>query len=739
MYGTNNATAFNSALSDPYVRTHGYLLVPAGMYIVGGGVTLDILSNMEICGRGRSSVIYAANYVDSGFYAQSQERVALRNLAFRSHGYTRSSRSTTAAMWIRECEKVEVQNIYVDGSTSAGVFVDLCETVHVTGVEVRNTKADGVHIVGCVEAMVDGVRGYNTGDDTVSIVSYLSQAQAVKVMVSNVLSVNARTRGVTVGGSANVMVSHCQVIAPGAHGILVAYESGGANPAAELHTPHNVTISNCRVEDALGSLGPPEGFNSILVAGDATHKVDDVTIQGCTVVGSNQAKIVHAENVRFLNNEIRDSRYSGLLIEDSEDVDTLNCKFKNIEGIGLSYVRITDGQISGNRLTDCQTLNEFGTNASEGRIHIVDSTDIYGFGNRDKRATTVIPSFGAILVSGGARVTVGVTEIDADAVDTNKRIKGMEVASLRDAGTYKDQLLLGTNIPVNQDRYAIAVDRGMYVEEGDIHIDGAGKFLGSGGAASLDLLSGFAQLVAASSARIWINRNDASSGNTFFITTGSAETYLVTLTTGGELFIKGGLHPGNTSSGVGFFAYDGNPEGVVSAPVGSFCIRNWSVLSASGTDGPMYHKESGGTGNTGWVVVPGLANEIPSVSGNAKKSLRVNNAGTGYGWDKVPVDDPSAISIASIPAARFLYHQSGGGGQIVGIGPADVWALIESIAASALSINSTFVAAMKSALAHTHEYVDRYADSTTGTGGADSHDHSIPGDVSTETTGPADW
>jgi hypothetical protein len=688
-YGTNNTAAFLAALADCRFRNYGALLIPAGMWLVGGAA-LQIFSRSHVYGMGRASVLYAANYTDSGFYATGVDQVSISNLSFKSHAKVRGSRSTTAVAWMLNCTRISLRDLYIDGSKSAGLIIDGCIGGEVENIEVSNTLADGVHLVGSQangtkRFRVRGVSGYRTGDDTVSVVSYLTGGfqQCDDIHVSNTVSIdNVGGRGLSSVGSTNVTFDGFRVVNPASHGVICAYESEIVGVRLGTHVPHGCRILNGVIEQ----VDAAPGFNAILIASeDSGHVIDDVTVQNVVVKSSNQSLVAYASNVRFDNITIQDGIYNGIAVDHCTDIEINGSKFKTIQGVGIAFNFVTGGKVENNTFTECQTFDEFGLGASQGRIHMIESIDIYGGGNRDKRTSTT-PSYGPILVSGGARVNIGVTEIIPAASDTNYRMKGMEFTSQHPSGTTRDQLFIGTNRPVNPDRYAIVTERGVYVNAGDIAIDGVGKFLGSGGAAWLNLFSGFMQGVSASSIYMSINHTDASPSNTFVVTTGSGEVLVLQVTTAGDVYAKAGFRPSGTSSGHGFFAITGgSPEGVITAPAGSFCLRDLGALGVSGPDGPAYYKATG-SGNTGWLPV-NLGTEIPSVATHAKEALRVNDGGTGFGWSKVPLDDPAAISLASISSNRYLFHSTGG--QIIQKGPADIWADISAIVNANAQLAST--------------------------------------------------
>lgn len=715
VYGPNSQPAINLALANCRKRNYGSVFVPASTWLVRGAV-LSVPSGVTVYGFGRSSVIYAADYTNSGFYASAKDRVTVRDLAFRSHAKVRGENSSTGAVWFVGCTNISLRNLYIDGGKAAGLYVDNCTGGEVENIEAQNTLADGVHIVGGSKRIrVRGINGYRTGDDTVAVVSYLSQPQCSDIHVSNVVSIDCvNGRGISSIGSKDVIYDGFRVVNPGSHGAICAYESPIPGVRAETHTPSGCRFLNGVIED----VDAAPGFNAIIITGeDSSHVVDDVEVSNVTLRRANQSIISFASNVRVTGCTIRDGIYNGFVVTDSEDIEISGNRFKSLDESAIVFDAVDGGRIDNNDLTECQSVT---ANGSKGRLQVVNCTDVVGSGNRDKRSA-VLASYGPLLSSSNTRCHLEVSEIDVDGAASYK-LKGHQYNSAT------KQLFVETDRPVNDAAYGLVMEKGAYFHDGPVQIEGNHALTGSGGAAWLKLFGGFGQLSSPSSLEFHINSDSSGTGETLTVWA-SLTTRLLALTTAGDLFTRGGLLPNNTASGHGFFAITGaSPNGVIAAPVGSWCLRDWGSLTADGLGGaPAYYKASGGTTSSGWVEI-NLTAELPSISGNARKSLRVNNGGTGINWSKVPIDDPGAIELLSISDQRYIYHTSGG--QLVGRGPADIWAAIEATVNSNAQLASTGqvtglntrLDAIEASLAGKADIGHGHS-GTTGSGGTPSHTH----------------
>lgn len=728
VYGTDNQDAFDAAYANCKVRGNGSLFVPAGRYLYRGAITAQ--SHVHLHGRGASSILYSASFAaggESALIAHNLTSCGFFNIAFESDAEERKTNEENARLLIRGCTDVEFENIHVDGSNTVGIFITNSQRVRGGDVFIQNTMADGLHTTnGSRNVRVNSINGYNTGDDTAAIVSYAGDpaGQVEDVVYGFVKSVNSQARGFGIVGPKNCQVLGYQIENPKAHGFVIAYE-----PAFSTFVPSWIKIGPGKIKGATFS----PSFNGFIVGGTSGNIPEHIEVTGAILEDCNQALVTYSKRVRIERMEKTAGNYRGMLVQNCEQVDVIGCTFRDTDDEALTFDNVTRGRIDDCSAYECQVV----ANASRGRFSVLDSRQIIGKGNYDFRDTISTSSLGPLLVSNasGTDFITNFVEVNGNAPDNSlhRRAFGMLYDSQRQMLRLENDLE-----PIDDVSFGIVSHKGLYTIDGPIQIDGNHALRGSGGAAWLKLFGGFVQASSPTSIELTLNNDGSGTGETFTIRAGSTPVNILTLDTSGNMFVRGGFLPSNASSAHGLYAITGgSPNGVIAASVGSLCLRDWGSLSGSGSDATIYVKTSGAATNTGWEIVS-LANELPSITGNARKALRVNNAGSGVAWSKVPIDDPGAIELSSILGSRYIYHDAAGSGQLVGKDSAGVWADIEPFAATALSSNATFVAAMKTALNHTHNYEDVEPGSTsTALSPPNDHSHTVSDIAVTKVTGSA--
>ena len=726
----NARAAIEGGAAAVAINGAGSLLIPDGIWGIWGDVA-ELPTGITIYGHGRSSIIYAADYSTSALYATGKARIAVRDLSFWSDAKTRGESSNTGAMWLLGCTDITVRNIYVDGGKAAGAYIDGCIGGEIENFNVANTKADGLHIVGGSKHLrVRGVDAYNTGDDGLALgVSYASQTQCEDLSAYNINVRDAKGRGISMIGCKDCTVDGFRVSGGQSHGIAIAYESEILSPfRAETHVPSGCKYLNGTVSGIVYA----DGYNALLVTGeDDSHIVDDVEIANVAFLDSNQCLVDHASNVRFRGCTVRDSTFNGLKVTNCDDVQVEDSKFKNIDESGIVFDAVDGGKIKGNDLTECQ----IGTGSSGvGRVQVVNSIDIVGSGNIDKR-TASLDSYGPLNSSGNTRTHIEVTEIDA-AGATAEKLLGLQHDSAA------KQLLVETDRSVNEARYGITSARGAYFHAGDVQMEGTdAKLYGSGGAAWLMLASGFPRLSSPSSISLELNSDGSGTGETLAVKNNG--TIVLNVTQGGDMYAAGKLYLGNLSTTF-FAAGSGNPEGVVAAAPGSV----W--LDKDGAIDRMLWLKASGSGNTGWSYVTVTLQLPGDGSANNVLHLTATSPTRTYSFKKLDLAQAASVELAGTTDAPVKRGTGGalwvdkiylansrdvvapgglndvmvndGGGALSNI----TFTNFVDAVRIALQGSSTFLSWVRSSTEHTHDEQAPPADTGGPTAGT-SHTHAVGG------------
>ena len=137
-----------------------------------------------------------------------------------------------------------VRDVDINGSASTGLFFGRGVRPVVNGGLIRNTRADGVHMANTQDARVVNLTTDTTGDDGISFVSYGGSRQGIGGYANNVTVRRGETRGITVIGSAEVLIENFRIEDTRTSGIMVAQESSYGTPVPYDVVARNGTIVN---------------------------------------------------------------------------------------------------------------------------------------------------------------------------------------------------------------------------------------------------------------------------------------------------------------------------------------------------------------------------------------------------------------------------------------------------------------------------------------------------------------
>jgi len=637
VYGTDNQAAIDAAYENCLVRGEGSLLVPAGRYLYRGGLTAQ--SHVHLHGRGASSILYSASFADgqpSALIANNLTGCGFFDLAFECDANERKNNEENARLLIRGCTDVAFDNIHVDGSNTVGIFITNSQRVRGGEVFIQNTMADGLHTTnGSKNVRVNSINGYNTGDDTAAIVSYAGDpaGQVEDVVYEFVKSVGSRGRGFGIVGPKNCQVRGYQIEDPLSHGFVIAYE-----PAFSTFVPSWIKVGPGKIKGANSS----PSYNGFFIGGTAGNIPEHIEVVGATLEDCNQAQVTYAKRVRIERMEKTAGEYRGLLVINCEQVDTVDCTFRDIDDEAVTYDTVTRGRIDNCTAYECQIVG----NGSRARFSVLECRQITGKNNYDFRETATGATLGALLVSNtvNAYFISNLIEVNGHApgAATGSKVFGMYYDSAREI------LRLDNDFePVADTSYGVVSRKGMYILDGPIQIDGSHSFRGSGGAAELSLASGFPRLSGDGGMEIEFDRTGANPSASLAIKRDGV--VLMTIASNGDAFLQGKIFLGNLSTSW-ISGGSGSPEGTRTAAPGS------QYLDVSGAADRMLWIKTSGTGNTGWSYIP-VNPELPG-DGSAGNVLHLTGTGPRtLSFKKVALGDSTSVNITggdNVPIKRAV-------------------------------------------------------------------------------------
>jgi hypothetical protein len=243
---TDDKAAVQAAIDACSNKT---LVFPPGTYLISGATGLTISNPIYIKFDGNAKLLFNNN---NATYIQTvANNVSIENI-WIDGGSTSWTRTGNAAIRVKD-NGAATYNIRfikprIENVAGGGILVGWTNTIYNVTIEnpvVQYTQADGVSIVYDVQNVtITNPKCYNTGDDGVSIVSYSSAASPIKnVTVTDALSVNSATRGLTVIGGQDIKVSG-RVINSAVQGVLVLQDTGGYATVPPVRVELDVQVYN---------------------------------------------------------------------------------------------------------------------------------------------------------------------------------------------------------------------------------------------------------------------------------------------------------------------------------------------------------------------------------------------------------------------------------------------------------------------------------------------------------------
>ena len=192
-------------------------------------------------------------------------------------GYTSvpTTRTFGLALFISQTTDTLVEGAVIETSPSAGILCDQCIRPHVSHAMVSGTLADGIHFSNCQDAKVSDSTTANTGDDGIAFLNYSSSPNYTGGQAINVTVRNSQSRGISVVGQSDVLITNFLIDTTSSSGALCAYDS-----SFKTRVPDRVRFSHGVIKNA-GTLIPAIGNRyGVEVADVSGCAFDDIAIYG---------------------------------------------------------------------------------------------------------------------------------------------------------------------------------------------------------------------------------------------------------------------------------------------------------------------------------------------------------------------------------------------------------------------------------------------------------------------------
>lgn len=245
------------------------VLFNTGVYLNSGAVGLVVRKSLFL--EFQRGAVLRFNHNDAKYLQTMASNVTLLNPEIDG-GSSTWVRTDNAGIRVRSngtpVSNIEIIRPRIKNVSGAGLLVGWSDSISDVSIDnpvVRNSQADGVSVTyDTSDVSIISPRCYNTGDDGVSIVSYVSAAKPVRrVMVTDALSVDSRTRGLTVIGGEDIKLTGKSINAL-AQGVLVSQDTGKYNTYAPKRIKLDVEAFNS------AGIGVEIGRNAEDVSGSAS-------------------------------------------------------------------------------------------------------------------------------------------------------------------------------------------------------------------------------------------------------------------------------------------------------------------------------------------------------------------------------------------------------------------------------------------------------------------------------------
>ena len=378
--------------------------IPKGEYIYSDILTIK----NDSFGDGKESILFNLSNPDSAAI-HIESNASVKNLKIKITPTTRAGDATITSplVILKDKENIIIDDVECEGGNGTGIFCYGGKNITIHNVYVHDTLADGIHVTnGSENVIVENCHVKNSGDDGIAFISYTSDGKRVKncKAIHNTVE-GTKARGITNGGSEDIVISNNYITDCNNNGILVHGTMGGWSFYTAKNTviSNNVCINNIQLaKEATSYIGLYAEI--VLQEADDTSETNKNTIIAGNTISSfyNCLGIFRSGDVIITNNTFNGGMAfhittSGAINKVCENVIINNNVFK----IGAPLVnwstidRIKEAVIKDNIFVITDTSN-----------HSIQYNDINGgefSGNRLQRGD----STSYFLIQGGKEYTLG--------------------------------------------------------------------------------------------------------------------------------------------------------------------------------------------------------------------------------------------------------------------------------------------------------------------------------------------
>jgi parallel beta-helix repeat protein len=341
-----------SAAADVAIALGVPLLIPGKCYISQG---LNKTGKLSIMGYGVNSCIRSGDLANPVLKIQSADGITLENFKLLAAGIARDS--TNDALYLGNCTRFKVDNIFCEGTEATGIFIVDCHNGKIKGCDVRNTLADGIHITGSsYNIEVQECHVESVGDDGIACVSYLAYGNRVKnVRVVNNEIIDTGARGLSNIGSENIQFVVNNIDGTEAAGIIIAqevsYQTFGAKTSI---ISGNIIKKSCLTVDHASILVTQNYY-------DAARAGDDTRLNGGDIIITDN--IIDASENGF--------NKQGLMIDNSDNVTVKGNRVLN--GVWGCRVGHFANPSSTRRINDITFIENYYNQCTQPEFNYVDN------------------------------------------------------------------------------------------------------------------------------------------------------------------------------------------------------------------------------------------------------------------------------------------------------------------------------------------------------------------------------
>lgn len=245
----DTTAAFNQAFA---ANPSGEIVIPAGTYALDnsqGPIQVNRFSGVVTVAGSATLVFQDPTQGGLYFNGGTGARIYGLTATYQTPPATRSE--SAMALQFSQTTDTSLNEVNITSSPGAGILFYESVRPKVRNAVIQNTLADGLHFANCQNPQAINISTNNTGDDGLAFVNYAASANYTGGSASNVTITNSASRGISVVGQSNVIVSNFTVNTTASSGILCAYDA-----SYQTRIPANVSFSAGLIQNAGGAPNP---------------------------------------------------------------------------------------------------------------------------------------------------------------------------------------------------------------------------------------------------------------------------------------------------------------------------------------------------------------------------------------------------------------------------------------------------------------------------------------------------